>query len=56
MEGPSVAPLLGGPAPPSPDPSTALFLVEADGVPVAYASGQGQSLHWLGNPGTGIQP
>lgn len=56
MEGPSVAPLLGGPAPPSPDPSTALFVVEADGVPVAYAGGQGQSLHWLGNPGTGSQP
>jgi hypothetical protein len=50
MEGPSVAPLLGGPAPPSPDPSTALFVVEADGVPVAYAGGQGQSLHWPGNP------
>lgn len=47
FEGPSVAPLACGSVPPSPDPSTALFVVEADGVPVAHAGGHGQSLHWF---------
>lgn len=47
FEGPSIAPLAGGSVPPSPDPSTALFVVERDGVPVAFAGGQGQSLHWF---------
>lgn len=46
MEGPSVAPLLGGPAPPLPEPDATLFVVESDGVPVAYAGGFGESLHW----------
>lgn len=47
MEGASVAPLGGGTLPPSPDPSQALFVVEADGVPVAFAGAQGQSLYWF---------
>jgi hypothetical protein len=48
MEGPSVAPLGGGALPPSPDPTETLFVVEADGRPVAFAGGQGQSLYWFG--------
>jgi hypothetical protein len=48
LEGPSVAPLGGGPVPPSPDPGRTLFILELDGEPVAFAGGQGESLHWFG--------
>lgn len=47
MEGRTVAPLSGGFVPPSPDPGRTLFVVESDGVPMAYAGSQGQSLYWL---------
>lgn len=43
-EGPGALPVT---APPSPDPTRALFLVTLDSTPVAYAAGHGQSLHWL---------
>jgi hypothetical protein len=43
-EGPGALPVA---APPSPDPTRALFLVTLDSTPVAYAAGHGQSLHWL---------
>jgi uncharacterized protein DUF2332 len=48
LEGPSVSPLGGKPLPPSPHPTTTLFVVELDGVPVAFSGAQGQSLHWIG--------
>jgi hypothetical protein len=48
LEGPSVAPLGGSELPPSPDPGRTLFVLEFDGEPVAFAGGQGESLHWFG--------